>query len=56
MRDLGLVDPDEYEGHKRAKRREDYMQSGAMGLDDIKAALETERRKTINCSRLTYGI
>jgi len=47
MRDLGLVDPDEYEGHKRAKRREDYMQSGAIGLDDIKAALETEGAKRL---------
>ncbi len=42
MRELGLVDDTEYDAQKRATRREAYMASGPLGIEDIKAALATE--------------
>jgi len=47
MRELGLVDPTEYDAQKRAVRREKYMQGGAENLLDIKAALETSGAKRL---------
>jgi len=47
MRKLGLVDDAEYDAQKREIRREAYMASGAMGIEDIKQALETEGAKQL---------
>ena len=47
MRELGIVDDTEYDAQKRATRREAYMTSGAMGIEDIKQALETEGAKQL---------
>ena len=35
MRELGLVDDTEYDAQKRATRREAYMASGPLGIEDI---------------------
>ncbi len=47
MRELGIVDDTEYDAQKRATRREAYMASGPMGIEDIKRALDTEGAKQL---------
>lgn len=47
MKELGLVDDTEYDAQKRANRREAYMASGPLGIEDIKAALDTDGAKQL---------